>query len=535
MKNGMVVAAQPEPVEVGAEILRAGGNAVDAAVATAFAQTVVDPFMCGIAGFGSMHMYLPSVGQHLCLDFHARAPGAVTDDMWLDLLERETEDGFGFVLKGAVNEVGYQAIATPETLRALDAALSRFGTLSLAEVLAPSIALARDGYMVRPHMHRFWTQVEPHGRVPHSAYLHGSPATGKIYLNADGSLKTPGEIIKNPDMAQTYERIAQGGADEFYSGAVADAITADMAANGGLISAEDLAGCQPEQTEPLWTEYRGLRISSCPPPGGGIMVLQMLNILENFDLAAMGHNSPDYIRTVAEAMKIATVDKDRHVGDPRFVDVPVAHLLGKGYAAECAARIKAGEITHVPRLGQDKESKDTTHLCVVDKAGDCVSLTHSLGMPSGVTTEGLGFIYNGCMGVFDPRPGHVGSLAPGKSRFTSMAPSIVFDGDTPRFVVGAPGGTYIAMGVVQAILNHIDFGMDAQQAVSAPRFSATSDIVEIVNRIPRAVEAELNARGYPTRRYPINFHFAGVHAIRIVDGVPDGGADPGRDGMAMAV
>ena len=171
MKNGMVVAAQPEPVEVGAEILRAGGNAVDAAVATAFAQTVVDPFMCGIAGFGSMHMYLPSVGQHLCLDFHARAPGAVTDDMWLDLLERETEDGFGFVLKGAVNEVGYQAIATPETLRALDAALSRFGTLSLAEVLAPSIALARDGYMVRPHMHRFWTQVEPHGRVPHSQSL----------------------------------------------------------------------------------------------------------------------------------------------------------------------------------------------------------------------------------------------------------------------------------------------------------------------------------------------------------------------------
>lgn len=535
MAQGMVVAPQPEPVEVGAEILKSGGNAVDAAVATALAQTVVDPFMCGIAGFGSMHLYLPSVGQHLCLDFHARAPGDVTDTMWEALLEQEAEDGFGFILKGRVNEVGYQAIATPETLRALDTALTRFGTRSLSDLLQPAIALARDGYMIRPHMHRFWTQEEPAGRVQHIEYLRASPATAKTYLNDDGSLKTPGMTITNPDMAHTLTRIAEHGADDFYNGEIAGKIASDMAANGGLISAADLAGCGPEETQPLWTEYRGLRISSCPPPGGGIMVLQMLNILENFDLSAMGHNSPDYIRTVAEAMKISTVDKDRSVGDPRFVDVPVAHLLDKEYAAECAARIKAGEVTHVPRVGRDKESKDTTHLCVVDSAGDCVSLTHSLGMPSGVTTDGLGFIYNGCMGVFDPRSGQVGSLAPGKARFTSMAPSIVFEGDRPRFIVGAPGGTYIAMGVLQAILNHVDFGMDAQQAVSAPRFSATSDIIEIVNRIPRTVEADLNGRGYRTRRYPINFHFAGVHAIRLMDGKVDGGADPGRDGMAMAV
>jgi gamma-glutamyltranspeptidase/glutathione hydrolase len=535
MKQGMVVAPQPEPVEVGAEVLRTGGNAVDAAVATALMQTVVDPFMCGIAGFGSMHMYLPSVGQHLCLDFHARAPGAVTDDMWADLLEQEAEDGFGFILKGRVNEIGYQAIATPETLRALDAALNRFGTRSLSELLQPAIAMARDGYMVRPHMVRFWTQEEPAGRVQHIEYLRGSPATANIYLNADGSMKGLGDVIRNPDMAATLERIAADGAGVFYEGAIAQTIASDMAANGGLISADDLAKCGPEDTAPLWTEYRGLRVSSSPPPGGGIMVLQMLNILENFDLAAMGHNSPDYIRTVAEAMKIATVDKDRNVGDPRFVDVPVAKLLDKAYAAECAGRIRSGEVTHVPRVGRDKESKDTTHLCTVDRDGNCVTLTHSLGMPSGVTTEGLGFIYNGCMGVFDPRPGQIGSLAPGKARFTSMAPTIVFDGDAPRFIVGAPGGTYIAMGVLQAILNHVDFGMDAQQAVSAPRFSATSDIIEIVNRIPRAVEADLNGRGYRTRRYPINYHFAGVHAIRLVDGVADGGADPGRDGMAMAV
>lgn len=535
MKFGMVVAAQPEPVEIGADVLKSGGNAVDAAVATALAQTAVDPFMCGIAGFGSMHLYLPKAGRHLCLDFHGRAPLAATDTMWEDLLEGECEDGFGFILKGKVNEIGYQAIATPQTLRALDTALKMFGTRSLKQMIEPSIALLREGYMVRPHMYRFWTQTEPHGRVDHEEYLRATPATAAIYLRPDGNLKQPGEMIHNTDMADTYARIAEAGADDFYTGEISRRITADMAANGGLISAADLAACGPIETQPLWSTYRGIRIAGNPPPGGGLMVLQMLNILENFDLAAMGHNSPDYIATVAEAMKIATVDKDRHIGDPKFVDVPVARLLDKGYAAECAALIKSGKQTHVPRLGEVEEPRDTTHLCTVDRDGNCVTLTHTLGMPSGVTTPGLGFIYNGCMSVFDPRPGRTGSLAPGKARFSSMAPMILFDGDTPRFLVGAPGGTYIAMGVLQTILNHVDFGMDAQHAVSAPRFCATSDIVEIVNRIPHGVEKELQRRGYPTRRYPINFHFAGVHAIRIVDGKPDGGADPGRDGMAMMV
>ena len=162
-------------------------------------------------------------------------------------------------------------------------------------------------------------------------------------------------------------------------------------------------------------------------------------------------------------------------------------------------------------------------------------MTHSLGMPSGVTTDGLGFVYNGCMGVFDPRPGMTGSLAPGKSRFTSMAPTIVFQGDEPYLLIGAPGGTYIAMGVLQGILNVLDFGMDAQEAVSAPRFSATSEIIEIVNRIPRFVQVELEDAGYTFRRYPLGFHFAGVHAIRLAETGIEGGADPGRDGMALAV
>ncbi len=533
MSKGMVTAAQPEAVEAGVEMLKAGGNAVDAAIATALTQTVVDPFMCGIAGFGSMHLYLPSRTTHHCLDFHARAPGAVTDDMWADKLVAECEDGFGFILEGRVNEVGYQAIATPESLAAYASALARYGTKSLAEVMAPAIAYAEEGYMVRPHMRGFWTQAEPAGRVAHTEYLKGSPATARTYLDADGGLLPLGAVIRNPDMARTYRRIAEHGAEDFYRGDIAHTIARDMAEHGGLISLEDLGNCGPEDTGPLWTEYRGYRIASNPPPGGGVMVLQMLNILENFDLAAMGHNSPDYIRTVAEAMKIATVDKDAHVGDPRFVDVPLDRLLSKPYAAECAGRIARGEKTHVPRLVKGADQKETTQLCVVDGQGDIVSMTHSLGMPSGVTTDGLGFIYNGCMGVFDPRPGRTGSLAPGKARFTSMAPTIVFRGEEPVLAIGAPGGTYIAMGVLQGILNVLDFGMSAAEAVAAPRFSATSDIIEIVNRIPRSVQAALERDGYAIRRYPVNYHFAGVHAIRLTANGLDGGADPGRDGMAL--
>ena len=229
-----------------------------------------------------------------------------------------------------------------------------------------------------------------------------------------GGIREPGGILQNPDLAASLRRIAEDGVEAFYEGEIAQAIVADMDRNGGLLTLADLKNVEPEETEPLWGDYRGFRIATNPPPGGGIMVLEMLNILENFDLVGMGHNSPDYIATVAEAMKIATVDKDRHVGDPRFVDVPLERLLDKAYAKEKADAIATGEIAHVPRLQKGADQRDTTHVCAIDEAGNCVSMTHSLGMPSGVVTEGLGFMYNGCMSVFDPRPGNTGSLAPGR-------------------------------------------------------------------------------------------------------------------------
>jgi gamma-glutamyltranspeptidase/glutathione hydrolase len=316
---------------------------------------------------------------------------------------------------------------------------------------------------------------------------------------------------------------------------MAQEMVADIQAHGGHLTLEDFASYRTVRAEPLWGEYRGCRVATNQPPGGGIMILEMLNILDHFDLGAMKHNSPEYIRTVAEAMKYATIDKDTRVGDPEFVDVPVDEILSKDYAAGLARQISRGDISNVVRIESGQESRDTTHICVIDADGNAVTMTHSLGMPSGVVTDGLGFMYNGCISVFDPRPGRAGSLLPGKRRFTGMSPTIVFKGDDPFIIIGAPGGTFITMGILQGILNVIDFGMNMFEAVSAPRFTANSNTIDVSNRIPRFVTKELEQMGYPIARNYLSYAFAGVHGIRLMDGRLDGGADPGRDGMALAV
>jgi gamma-glutamyltranspeptidase/glutathione hydrolase len=223
------------------------------------------------------------------------------------------------------------------------------------------------------------------------------------------------------------------------------------------------------------------------------------------------------------------------VGDPKFVDVSVERLTSKAYAKEMADEIKRGVKAEVPRFNSGAISKDTTHISVLDKSGNCFTMTHSLGMPSGVVTPGLGFMYNGCMGVFDPRPGRAGSIAPGKARFSSVVPSIIFKDGKPHLIIGAPGATQIAMGVLHVILNALDFNMTMVEAVSAPRFSATSDTIDISNRIQGRVERELKGQGYPVVRSPYGFGFAAVHAIRIHGDGLDGGADPGHDGVVIAV
>lgn len=533
--KSMIVTAQPESAEAGAEVLMKGGNAVDAAMAAALVQGVVDPQMCGIAGFGSCQIYMPKKGVHTCIDFHGKTPGAATPDMWEDIIVGETRDGFGFVLEGEVNDLGYQSVTSPGSLKAYHEAVSEFGSWDWKDICAPAVAQAEEGFVVRPHVRYWWTSGSSFGRADVTDRLRFSESGRNAYFHSDGTLKNVGDHVANPDMANTLRMIAAQGPEVFYEGEIAERIAEDFAKNGGLLNYDDLKNYRTNRLDPLAYSYRDFDLTTNHPPGGGIMLNEMMNILENFDLAGIGHNTVEYLRVVCEAMKTATADKDNHVGDPDFYAVPVDRLTSKEHAAEAAARIRAGEKHHVERIGME-ESKQTTHVAVIDAEGNAVTMTHSLGMPSGVITDGLGFMFNGCMGVFDPRPGRAGSIAPGKSRFSSLCPTIAFKDGEMKLAIGAPGGTQIAMGVMQGILNVLDHDMTMTEAVSAPRFSSTSDIIDVTNRIPRSVQRELEGMGYEVVRNPEIFGIAAVHGIRVLDdGTLDGGADPGHDGVAIGV
>lgn len=532
--KSMIVAAQPEAAEAGAKVLMAGGNAIDAAVTAALVQGAVDPQMCGIAGFGNCQVYMPGQDIHTCIDFHGKTPLAATSDMWEDLIISETRDGFGFVLEDNINDLGYQSITTPGSLKAYYELLENFGSWDWADVMAPAIQHAENGFTVRPHVAFWWNYGANYGRVGVDERLRFSRTGANCYFDSSGNLKKIGDKIKISGMADTLCKIAKHGPEIFYKGEIAEKISEDMKRNDGLLSYEDLSTYSTKWTEPLLGKYKEFKVFTNHPPGGGIMLLEMLNIIENLNLSGLSHNSSEYIRIICEVMKQATVDKESFVGDPNFVDVPIDHLLSNKHAKECAENILSGNKVKVDRIGQF-EPKDTTHVSVVDKHGNCVTMTHSLGMPSGVITDGLGFMYNGCMAVFDPRPGRPGSIEPGKSRFSSLAPTIVSKNSDPYMVLGAPGGTQIAMGILQTILNVIEFDMSMLAAVSAPRFSATSNIIDVTNRIPSFITKELERLDYDVQRSPLTFGIAAVHGIRIDDGVMDGGADPGHDGVSLTI
>ncbi|EFH09536.1 gamma-glutamyltransferase [Pseudoroseomonas cervicalis] len=532
--RGIVVAAQPEAAEAGVEILRQGGNAVDAAIACAFSQGVVDPQMCGIGGFGAMQICMPKQGVHSVLEFFARAPLSATPEMWADKFIGQSRDGFVFLLNDQSNDIGYGSVGTPGNVAGYTEALSRFGTMPLRDVMAPAIAQSRRGVMVRPYVHYYWALDHGNdGQVNVEDKLRFSETGRQVYFRPDGRLKRPGDMLRNPEMTRTLERIAEGGADVFYRGDIAREIAADMAARGGGITLEDLAAYRVREKSPCWGAYRGLRVASNPPPAGGGSLIELLHILAQFDLGALEHNSVEHLRILAEAMKWMTIDKDAHMGDPDFVDVPMERLLSDAHARALAARIRAGEKAAVPRAEEPRDPPDTTVVCVVDAAGNAVSMTHTLGIPSGVITPGLGFMYNGCMSGFDPRPGRAASIAPGKSRASAMAPTILFEGEQPCMVLAAPGGTYIVPALAQAISNVVDFGMSMAEAVAAPRIVALSDTIDVANRIPHGVTDALAALGYPVARSYQSYAFGAPHGLALRDGAWQGGADPQRDGMAL--
>ncbi len=519
--KAMITAPQPLAVDAGATVLRAGGNAIDAAVTAAFVQMVVDPRACGVGGFGMMNIH--TGGREIMLDFHGKAGQKVKPGMWENIVERENSSGYGYTLEGDVNLRGYQAITTPGTVAGLFKAQSEHGTLPWKDVIQSGIQVAQDGYEVSKAVART-RQAKPFGSESSPWISRGS-----------SSYEDGGEFIANPDMAETFATISEGGAEVFYRGELAERIAQDIEREGGFVTLQDLNTYEVTENEPLVSAYREYTIASNQPPGGGATVIEMLNILDGFDLKSMGYLSAEYIYTVSKAMKAAWVDRANLLGDPAYSDIPLSKLLSREHAEHWRNRLD--EPFSIPRW-QPKEPESTTHLAVVDSSGMVVALTHSLGSGSDAITDGLGFMYNNCMNCFNPVPGHPNSIEPGKSRYTGMAPTLVKRDGKPYFSVGAPGGTRIVTGILHAILNVIDHGMSATEALAAPRFDCQSDVISAHARIPPSVCEQVKKLGHDINRKIASYGGIGnVHGI-IIDpetGELDGGADPGGAGMALGV
>nr|WP_306669791.1 gamma-glutamyltransferase [Allopusillimonas soli] len=533
--RAMITAPQPEAVSAGADVLRAGGNALDAVIACAITQGVVDPLMCGIGGFGILHLYDPATGDSTVYEGFGGCPLESRPDMWRDIAQGDTTDGFGFRVEGHVNEAGALSVTAPAILKALSSAHDRHGSMAWPDLFSAAISYARDGWLMRPHVYTVLTQDErKYGRMNYGEKLSLTADGRRIYLEPDGGYKKPGAVIHNPDLAATLESVAREGIASFYGGALADHIVDDLRNQGGMLTKEDLASISAPQVQPLSVSHGNWQVNLPGPPGGGLFVGQVLRIAAQFDLAGMGHNSPEYLRVLTEAMKIALRDKEAFIGDPRFSDNPVDRLLSDAYIASCADQIRAGVKTHIARHAAH-ESKHTTHVSAVDAKGMVVSLTHTLGNPSGFIVKDAGFMLNGAMSTFDPIPGNPNSIEPGKRRYSSMAPTIVFDHNAPVMTLGAPGASWIGPAVAQVLLNVLDWGMDIQTAISAPRAVATSDAIDISNRIPPHVQRSLASMQYEVRRSYLSYAFAAVHGITMFDGELRGGADPQRDGYAEGV
>ena len=466
-KNGMVSSASKLASEVGAETLRQGGNAVDAAVATAFALAVTWPSAGNIGGGGFL-VYHGDDGEATTFDFREKAPMAATERMYLGL--------DGAVVNNS-NHFGPLAVGVPGTVAGLYLAHSRLGSLPWEDLVQPAVELAREGIPI--------TYSLQTGFERSASRFRQYPASERKFIKADGSFYELGETWVQPDLAHTLELIRDNGADGFYRGENAERLASFMADIGGLITEEDLAAYAAREREPIRGTYRGYEIVSMPPPSsGGVGIVQMLNILEGFDLAEMGHNSADYLHVLTETMRRAYSDRAEHLGDPDFNEsMPLDRLTDKDYAADLRASI---DMTHKsessPELfAQAYESEETTHFSVVDANGNMISMTYTLefGYGSAIVVDGGGYLLNNELGDFNAVPGvtdergQIGTapnlVAPEKRPLSSMSPTIVAQDGKPVFAIGSPGGKTIINTTMQVILNVIDHGFNIAQAIEAGR------------------------------------------------------------------
>jgi gamma-glutamyltranspeptidase/glutathione hydrolase len=474
--GGVVACVERLAAEAGAGVLRAGGNAADAAVAVAFAQGVVDPIYCGIAGGFHGLFHDRATGRTRVVSAGGRAPLAAREDMW----KPDGRWGAMWTVEGKRNRLGYEASMTPGFVRGAYEALTRFGSGAVGwrRVIEPAIALAAEGFEVYPYLYRLWMPRTEHmsnflESEEGTTVLGFTPACAEIYLHSDGSVYEVGERLVQRDYAATLERIAERGPDEFYVGATARRMVADFEANGGLLTAEDLRGFQAEVSEPLAASFRDLTVLTEPAPTVGPVTVELLNILEGWDLAALGWNSPAYLDRLARAMRAAFADRLELLGDPGFVPIDDARMVSKAYAAEVRRAIEAGVEpgTAAPSLPRS----ETTHVSVMDADGNAAAITHSIGMSSGVVTPGLGFQHNCHMVMFDPVPGRRNSIQPGKRPITGGGPALFLRDGEPVLLIGSPAGARKVTALTQALLNWLDFGMPIDRAVAVDRIHAEDE------------------------------------------------------------
>jgi gamma-glutamyltranspeptidase/glutathione hydrolase len=478
----MVASVHELASRVGIEMMQSGGNAIDAAVATGFALAVVHP-QAGNLGGGGFLLLRKASGETHFIDFREKAPAAATENMYLDaqgnVLPESSKDS---------SLVGYRSIGVPGSVAGLVYAEEKYGKLSLEKVIAPAIKIARDGFAF---------VFEDTQDLKKDEYLAEFPESKRIFLR-EGNYYQPGELFKQPELARTLERIARNP-DDFYHGAMARELAAAIRKGGGLVTAADLAAYGVKEREPIRGSYRGYEIISAPPPSsGGVALVEILNILEGFDLTKLGNRSADAIQLEVEAFRRAFYDRADFMGDPDFAKIPVAQLIDKKYAAawresidikhaSVSKDLKRPAFGDLERVAQSRavvirEPENTTHYSVVDAEGNAVAVTTTLNNSFGsrITAEGLGFLLNDEMDDFAAKQGvpntygliqgPANAIGPGKRPLSAMTPTIVLKDGKPFLVIGSPGGPTIITTVANVLIGVADFSLDIAEAVNAPRF-----------------------------------------------------------------
>ena len=521
-RNGVIATGRAECTEIGLDILKQGGNAVDAAVAVGFALGVCEQQSSGIGGGGFMTVRLAN-GDVFFIDFRDRSAAAASLDMW-----EIDETG---AVRNEENKIGGKAVAVPGDVKGLLYALDTWGTLSRGAVMAPAIEMAEDGFTVshitsRDIKDAYWAIIR-------------YDSTMAIYLDEDGMPYEAGDVITNPDLARTLFLIADQGEEVFYRGEIAEKIVAAVQADGGCLTLEDFADYDIHVTEPVHGTYRGYDIySSNLPSSGGTIIIEMLNILENFDVGSLDPESPAYFHLLSEVMKLCYADRAKYMGDPEYVDVPVTGLTDKAYARALADVI---DLNRSQTYGAGDpwpfESDSTTSYSILDAAGNMVVVTKTVDatFASALVAEGTGILLNDTLYDFSTDPDSPNVVAGNKRPLSSMSPTLVVKDGQPVLALGAPGATRIISGVMQVITKVIDHGMDVQDAIDAVRMHDDFGTLILERRVGEDVIDALRSMGHEVNASEVWFTFPCVQAVaRLDDGTLRGAADPRRDGKAAA-